>query len=292
MRRDLRESAGLGSPPANFTTNASESLNAAIKRKVDFKESDWPEFISHMNEYVESQREEVIRSLSGRGQYRLCSDVAHYGVPAQTWIKVTSDQRREVASAFEKAKLPRRAVPETENYVKASIASETLASNSEITLSVSAKDSGIVSIPLVTLTAMWNKASELLSAQNAITPAPGNNSKARMVLSRSQDDILYHIMFAVTLMVSTYVITTVLSGCRVRSVLAVAEQNSELKFHEWYVKRGQGPNLSSLADYRKAGVRKVEGQKDKGQGSPLQLLIISPFDPAWRQLQLLLKADI
>ena len=24
-------SAGLGSPPANFTTNASESLNAAIK---------------------------------------------------------------------------------------------------------------------------------------------------------------------------------------------------------------------------------------------------------------------
>ena len=48
MRKDLCESAGLGSPPAKFTTNASESLNAAIKRKVDFKESDWPQFISHM----------------------------------------------------------------------------------------------------------------------------------------------------------------------------------------------------------------------------------------------------
>ena len=80
MRRDLCESAGLGSPPAKFTTNASESLNAAIKRKVNFKESDWPEFVSHMKQCVQSQREEVIRSLSGCGQYRLCPDVAHYGM--------------------------------------------------------------------------------------------------------------------------------------------------------------------------------------------------------------------
>ena len=69
MRKDLRENVGLGSPPAHFTTNASESLNAAIKRKVDFKESDWPEFLLHMKQYGDSQREEVIRALSGRGQY-------------------------------------------------------------------------------------------------------------------------------------------------------------------------------------------------------------------------------
>ena len=37
MRKDLRENAGLGSPPSKFTTNASESLNAVIKRRVDFK---------------------------------------------------------------------------------------------------------------------------------------------------------------------------------------------------------------------------------------------------------------
>ena len=69
MRRDLHESAGLGSPPAKFTTNASKSLNATIKGRVNFKESDWPEFISDMKQYVESQREKIIRSLSGRGQY-------------------------------------------------------------------------------------------------------------------------------------------------------------------------------------------------------------------------------
>lgn len=44
MLKDVRTSAGLGSPPAIFTTNASESLNAVIKRKVDYKATEWPEF--------------------------------------------------------------------------------------------------------------------------------------------------------------------------------------------------------------------------------------------------------
>ena len=46
MKKDIRESVGLGSPPSAFTTNASESINAAIKRKVNYKESGWPEFKS------------------------------------------------------------------------------------------------------------------------------------------------------------------------------------------------------------------------------------------------------
>ena len=36
MLKPVREEAGLGSPPSSFTTNASESLNAMLKRKVDF----------------------------------------------------------------------------------------------------------------------------------------------------------------------------------------------------------------------------------------------------------------
>ena len=71
MQKDLRESTGLGSPPPTFTTNATESINAAIKRKVDFKESDWPKCNENMKDFVESQREEAIRALSGRGMYRL-----------------------------------------------------------------------------------------------------------------------------------------------------------------------------------------------------------------------------
>ena len=51
MRRDVRESAGLGSPPVYFTTNAAESINATLKRKVDYKESEWPEFIKIVKEF-------------------------------------------------------------------------------------------------------------------------------------------------------------------------------------------------------------------------------------------------
>lgn len=256
MRKDLRESAGLGSPPAKFTTNASESLNAAIKRKVNFKESHWPEFISHMKQYVESQREEVIRSLSGRGQYRLCPDVAHYGVPTQSWIKMTAEQRRELVSTFEKAKLPRRAIPQTDKNVESS---DTLTSEVEAFLSISAEDSGIISIPLVTLTAMWNKASELLSTKNAITPAPGNDTKARMVLSLSQN-VPHHIRSCSN---GQYLCDNNcpqwMSSQICSHTLAVAEQNSELlNFLEWYVKLGQGPNLSSLG---LSGLPKGRGQK-------------------------------
>ena len=259
MRRDLRESAGLGSPPSKFITNASESLNAAIKRKVDFKESEWPEFISQMKQYVESQREEVIRSLSGRGQYRLCPDVAHYGVPAQSWIKMTPEQRREVVSNFEKARLPRRAILQIEDCVESPTATSTLSSEAQVSLSISAEDSGIVSIPLVTLTAMWNKASELLSTQNAIMPAPGNDFKARMVLSRSQD-MPHHVRCHTD---GQYLCDSNcpqwMSSQICSHTIAAAEQNQELlEFLEWYVKLGQAPNLSSLA---LSGLPKGRGQK-------------------------------
>ena len=53
-------------------------------------------------------------------------------------------------------------------------------------LSISAEDSGITAIPLVTLNAMWAKAFDLLRADNAITPVPGSNRKACMVISYSQ----------------------------------------------------------------------------------------------------------
>lgn len=72
MRKDLREAAGLGCPPAKFTTNGSESVNSLIKRHVNFKQSEWPKFNEAIKQIVSSQHKEVIRALSGRGQCRLC----------------------------------------------------------------------------------------------------------------------------------------------------------------------------------------------------------------------------
>ena len=75
-----------------FTTNASKSLYVAIKRRVDFKESQWPEFNEKMREFAESQWEELIRALSGCSQFKFCSAVSHYRVPMQVWVKMTAER--------------------------------------------------------------------------------------------------------------------------------------------------------------------------------------------------------
>ena len=91
MRKDLREAAGLGYPPAKFTTNGSESVNSLIKRHVNFKQSEWPKFNEAIKQIVSSQHEELIRALSGCGQYHLCHAFSHHMVPTQEWMRMRPD---------------------------------------------------------------------------------------------------------------------------------------------------------------------------------------------------------
>ena len=97
-----------------------------------------------MKRYVESQQE-VIRALSGCDQFWLCGEVAHYGVPTQSWVKMSPEERREVVSLFQKAKFPSRAV--IQNTAAEKLDRFTSTSTSEVVLSVSAEDSGIILIP-------------------------------------------------------------------------------------------------------------------------------------------------
>ena len=80
MHADLRESVGLGSPPKIFTTNASESINAMMKRKVNYKESEWPQFSEEVKQLVKQQGEEIIRALSGRSQYCWIQQFSQYSL--------------------------------------------------------------------------------------------------------------------------------------------------------------------------------------------------------------------
>ena len=105
MLKDLRVSAGLGDPPSIFTTNSSESINAVVKRKVNFKETEWPQFNQELKQIVNEMHEESIRALSGRGQYRLSKPYLHLQVDPSKWAKMTSEQRREHVKRFESAAL-------------------------------------------------------------------------------------------------------------------------------------------------------------------------------------------
>ena len=105
MLKDVRIAVGLGYLPDIFTTNASESLNAVLKKKVNYKETEWPEFNQTMKPFVLAQREETIRALSGWGQYRLTPEYVHLLASPHNWIKMTHEQRKAALKRFDSAKV-------------------------------------------------------------------------------------------------------------------------------------------------------------------------------------------
>lgn len=101
----LRRNVGLGEPPDIFTTNASERLNVALKRRVNYNEMEWPQFNEVVKELISAQRDEVIRALSGHGKYRLVKKYSVFLVTPQNWIKMTPDQRTELVQKFGSTKI-------------------------------------------------------------------------------------------------------------------------------------------------------------------------------------------
>ena len=68
MLKPIRIEAGLGVPPSSFTTNACESMNAMLKRKVEYKKNEIPGFMNHLKQLVDEQEREVERAIIGRGK--------------------------------------------------------------------------------------------------------------------------------------------------------------------------------------------------------------------------------
>ena len=64
MIKEVREQAGLGYPPARFTTNASESLNAVLKAGVQYRKSELPAFIQKLQKLVVDEQEREFERAS------------------------------------------------------------------------------------------------------------------------------------------------------------------------------------------------------------------------------------
>ena len=266
MRSDLREVVGLGAPPSIFTTNGSESVNASIKRKVGYKESDWPKFNETMKDFVTSQHEEVIRALSGRGQYRLHPKFSHYGVTSQEWIRMRPDQRQRIADNFREATFP-VASKHTGDHAEHS-GSRSESTEEAKQLCIEAEDSGITVIPIVTLNAMWAKANKLLSVENSIAPAPGSDKKSHMVISYSQ--VPPHLVqgkadgqYICDKNCPHWCASQICSH-----TLACAQHSGNLpSFLQWYVHYAENPNISTLAMSGLSSGRGRKGGKPKRQRS-------------------------
>ena len=182
MLRSVREECGLGSPPAAFTTNGSESLNAMLKHKVDYKKNELPLFIEKVKELVNEQRREVERAVIGRGKYRILEQYQSFIVPESQWFLMTPAQRKNHLSKFHTA-----AVKDPNDILQCSDSMDTnISPIVPHTLSCDVTNaSEKLDIPLPCLQGIWSKAEKLLTTKEAIVPAPGQAPEARMVLSYS-----------------------------------------------------------------------------------------------------------
>ena len=177
MLRPVREECGLGNPPSIFTTNASESINALLKRKLDYKKQELPVFIEKVKELVSEQRQDVERALVNRGKLQLRCQYQALGVREGDWFTMNSQQRKQHLD-----KLHSITVMNTHDPEKAT-SSE---ANEPLNLPVDAVTvSACTNLPLTCVEGMWMKAIKLLQEENAVVPAPGQSDEARMVLSSS-----------------------------------------------------------------------------------------------------------
>ena len=275
MLKELRVAVGLGCPPSIYTINASESVNAVIKRKVQYKVTEWPDFNNHLKELVDRQRDDAIRALSGRGHYRLCEQYKHLQVHAQEWVQMTPDQRKRLLKQFDDASLHKSKdseMPATSSSSE-STSSSIQANRNELSststpsfISIAYDESGILSLPLATVESMWSKAEEYLKSDCEIVPAPGSDHKAKMVSSHSSNTP----HFVRTLSSGQYVCD---SNCLqwksaqiCSHIIAVAEKNSELhSFLEWYNTTRQQPNITTLAVQGLPAGRGRKGGVPKGE---------------------------
>lgn len=80
MLKSVRTAAGLGNPPNKYDNQRCESFNTSVKDNIQRKKVDQVVMIIHevMEErVVESQKEELIKSIYCTGEYRLAEDYRH-----------------------------------------------------------------------------------------------------------------------------------------------------------------------------------------------------------------------
>ena len=57
----------MGDPPSYFATNASKSINAVLKNKVDYKKNELPDFLDKLKDVInEQERDRTSHHWSGQ----------------------------------------------------------------------------------------------------------------------------------------------------------------------------------------------------------------------------------
>ena len=182
MTRSIREECGLGNPPDIFTTNPSESINALLKHKMNYKKSELPTFIEKVKELSREQVKEVERAIINRGKYQLKDEYKFLEIPESKWFNMNLTQRKNHLAKVHS--LAVMSLSDSENYREPDVDQCHAPTATQLAVSVESVANAL-NLPLTCVQSIWRKAAELINDKNAIFPAPGQNEEARMVLSYS-----------------------------------------------------------------------------------------------------------
>ena len=184
--------------------NMSESLNHILKQHMHYKASEWPEFYANLKRLVDTKREEVIRALSGRGQYRLQPQYSHLGVDEFKWQRIHPDQRKKLVHKFdidEFCPSENSTSINPKSTVASSVSTDVPCSQSQSCahqssgvsssyhprlsqLSVGSDDSGL-NLHKDVISGMWEKAEKLVSMERGLQRAASSDDSAWSVQSFS-----------------------------------------------------------------------------------------------------------
>jgi len=153
MLKPVRREAGLGNPPIPFTTNASESVNAMLKRKVDYNKNELHVFINHLKQVVDEQEKEVERAVIGWGKYKFHPDYTHLEIKESEWFKMTRDQREKHIKKVASTRLSTG----SDKSLRVSSPDPPFGNASQLSLSAEHFHSGL-KIPLASVQGIWQKA--------------------------------------------------------------------------------------------------------------------------------------
>ena len=92
----LKSVLGFGFPPSSFNTNASEYLNAMLKRKVRFKKNELPKFVDHLKPLVDEQERELERAVIGTGKYEFRTEFHLLEIKEVDWFRNPDSKKKSI----------------------------------------------------------------------------------------------------------------------------------------------------------------------------------------------------
>eukprot|EP00112_Aurelia_sp_Birch-Aquarium-sp1_P014212 Seg3053.3 transcript_id=Seg3053.3/GoldUCD/mRNA.D3Y31 product="hypothetical protein" protein_id=Seg3053.3/GoldUCD/D3Y31 len=143
MLKPVREEAGLGNPPKEYTTNDNEAANFMLKNALEFDVKKPCEFIEEVRNIIEVQFRNEDRAVFNKGQYRISQQFKHFIIDDLKWSKLTSDQRIGHVKKFVKGGMEDR-----KNVIDDDIDEGATSQETQKGMSINAADSGITDVPL------------------------------------------------------------------------------------------------------------------------------------------------